>query len=147
MFYDGVYLKEEGYTQPGIDSQLNNRLSTALGFAVLMEDFPEAASEAKALVSARNTLLAAKTISDKFAANEALQQAYLALQAIADRLDLSKRDKDDIAQFKSTFTGAQSAIANNRYNQEAESFMDDASFFARMLKPFAFVNPPQVFAK
>ena len=145
MFYDGVPLDGEGFLQPGIDAHLNNRLNSALGFAVLMEGYPEADSEAKALLSARNELISAKTISEKYKANEALQQAYLTLQAKTETLELSNRDKDDVAKYSSSFSGAQTAILNSSYNRKAESFMDGASFFARILKPFAFVTPPQAF--
>ena len=146
MFFDGVCLEDEGYTQPGIEAHLNSRLSSALALAVIMEDYPEAARETNELFSARNALKSAKSIGDKYTANEALQQAYLALQAKAESLELSLRDTDDIMRFSSDFSSAQTAIQDNRYNQKAESFMDDASFFARLLKPFAFVTPPQVFA-
>jgi len=146
MFYDGVYLEDEGYTQPGIEAHLERRWNSSLGFAVLMEVFPEAENEARALLSARNTLLSAKGISDKFAANEAMQRAYAELSAVADRLELSEQDKADIADYSSSFYGAQTAILGSRYNHMAEAFMKDASFFAHLLRPFAFVSPPQRFA-
>jgi len=145
MFYDGVYLKDEGYTQPGIALQLNNRLNSSLGFAVLMEKYPESSSETEALLSARNALISAKSISDKYSANEALQRAYVSLAVKAESVGLSKQDRDDMEGYSSTFSGAQTAISNSRYNKEAASYMEDASFFAFLLRPFVFVTPPQIF--
>jgi len=146
MFYEGVYIEDEGYTQPGIEAQLNNRLNSAQNFAVLMEVFPEAENEAQALWSACRVLSSAKRISEKFAANEALQQAYTELYAIAVKMGFSGMDKTDIEDYSTAFYGAQTAILGSRYNHTAESFMEDASFFARLLRPFAFVSPPQRFA-
>jgi len=146
MFSDGVYLEDEGNPQLGIEAHLNNRLNSAQNFAVLMEVFPEAENEAQALWSASKTLLLAESISDKFVANEALQQAFTELLAVADKMEFSGRDKTDIADDSSSFYGAQTAILGSRYNYMAETFMKDASFFAHLLRPFAFVSPPQRFA-
>ena len=147
MFYDGVYLDDAMYTQPGIEAHLKNRLNSALAFAAMMEDFPEAKNETETLLSARNTLISANDISEKYDANRALDSAYWFLYEKANSLELTKRDEDDIAQFTSTFAGAQNAINDSLYNQKALSFMDNASFFAKILKPFAFVTPPQIFAE
>jgi len=146
MFYNGVYLKDEGYTQPGIDAQLKNRLNSSLAFAVLMEKHPEAKHEAEALLAARNELIAAGGITEKFTANEALQHAFMALALKAEHIEVTEKEKSDIKEYSSTFSGAQTAINGSRYNHEAETFMDDASFFAFVLRPFVFLTPPQVFA-
>ena len=68
------------------------------------------------------------------------------MSAVADKMEFSGKDKSDIADYSSDFYGAQTAILGSRYNHMAETFMKDVSFFARLLKPFAFVSPPQRFA-
>ena len=130
----------------GIDLHLNNRLNSALGFASLMQKHPVLESEADALVLARRMLLDAKDIKDKFAANESMQRAYVELSDRAGGLELSQNEKGDIERYSSTFFGAYAAIQNSPYNQRAQSFMHDASFFAHLLKPFLFVKSPQLFA-
>ena len=145
MFYEGVYLESEGYTQPSIDSQLQIRANGALALATVMEGYPDLADEAETLLSARRDLISAKSIRDKHSANERMQRAFTTLTAKAGTLDLTERDKEDIDRYISTFQGAQTAILGSLYNQKALFFMDDASFIAHVLRPFLFVTPPQSF--
>jgi len=146
MFYGGVYLKDEGYTQPAIDTHIRRRIDTALRFAASMEGYPELADGAEALMSARRSLSEAKSIRDKFSENEKMQRAFVELAEKARGIELSERDREEVESCSSTFSGAQAAIQNSRYNQQAQSFMDGASVLARILKPFLFVSQPQVFA-
>jgi len=145
MFYDGVNLKEEGYTQPGIDSQLRNRMNSALGFASLMEKHPELEGAAGALLSARRELLDANSIKGMYSANESMQRAFVELLEKAEKFGLSNKEREDMERYSATFQGAQTAIRNSHYNQRAQSFMGDASILARLMKPFLFVPGPQVF--
>jgi hypothetical protein len=145
MFYNGVYLKEDGYTQPGIDSQLSKRLNSALGFALLMENHPELEGESSGLLSAQRELQNAKSIREKYSANESMQRAFVKLSENAAKMALSSRETEAIEQYTSTFMGAQTLIQNSRYNQQASSFMDNASFLAQLIKPFLFVKSPQIF--
>jgi len=146
MFYDGVYLKDEGYTQPGIESHLQKRLSSAMGLATLMKSRADLENEADALLSAQSALVNAKSIRDKFTANENLQRAFVKLVEKAEKTELSERELDAISQYSTTFLGAQDAIQNSRYNQQARSYMDGASFPVHLIRPFLFARSPQVFA-
>jgi len=145
-FYDGVYLKDEGYTQPAIDTYISRRIDTALRLAAAMDAYPELAGGAEALMSARRSLSEAKSIREKFTENEKMQRVFVELVEKARGLELSERDREEVENCSSTFSGAQTAIQNSRYNQHARSFMDGASILARVLKPFLFVSQPQVFA-
>jgi len=146
MFYDGVYLKDEGYVQPGIDSHLNKRMDEALNFATLMEGYPELAGDTEALLSARRALKDAASIKGKYSENEKLQRTFLAVADKAMGLRLSEGDRAEVERCLSSFSGAQTAIQNSRYNQQAKSYADSASFLVRIIKPFLFVSSPQTFA-
>jgi len=146
MFFDGVYLDDEGFTQPGISSHLANRQSSALSFATIMEGYPELAAETEALLVARRALIDASSFPEKHSANEAMQEAFTELVERARNLELAGRDRDDMERFSMSFYGAQTAIDNSRYNQKAAAFMDNASFFAHFLRPVLFVTPPQTFS-
>ena len=145
FFMDVVY-DESGRPQPGINWHLNNRMACALGFAALMEKHSELADDAEVLLSARRGLLDARSISQKFSANEVMQRAFVDLADKAKGSGLSQNEKDDIEQYTSTFLGAQAAIQNNLYNQKAQSFMDKSSYLAQLLRPILFIRSPQVFA-
>ena len=146
MFYDGVYLKDERYTQPGIDSHLSNRIDAALNLATLVEVYPELTGDTEALLSARRALMDASSIRGKYSENEKLQRAFLVVADKAKGLNLSEGDQAEVESCLSSFSDAQTAIQNSGYNQQAKSFADSASFFVRILKPFLFVSSPQTFA-
>jgi len=145
MFYEGVSLKDEGYTQPAINPQLLNCAQAALDYAMVMENHPELSGETKALLSARREFIDAKSIREKRSANAGMQQAFAALSEKAGGIELTQKEIDAMAVHTSTFRGAQIAIQNSSYNQQAQSFMDGASILAHLLRPFLFIKPPQTF--
>ena len=143
MFYDGVYLEEGGYKQPGINSHLENRARAALDLATVMKNNPGLNAEVEVLLSVRQELISAESITEKLAANKRLQTAFSALADKAQRNELSEREIDALNHHTPTFNGAQTAIENSQYSQKAAAYMDDASFIAKILRPFLFVKPPQ----
>ena len=145
-FFMDVIFDESGRPQSGINWHLNNRMASALGFASLMDKHPEFADDVEELLSARRGLIDAKSISQKFSANEAMQRAFIELADKAKSSGLSRNEKDDIEKYTSTFLGAQTAIQNNPYNQKAQSFMDNTSYLAQLLRPILFIRSPQIFA-
>ena len=145
MFYDGVYLKDEGYTQQSIDSNLAVIAQTALDCATLMGGNPGLKDESTALLLARNEFLAARSITEKHSSYIHMRQAFAQLSEKAGNLSLSDRESEAMAHYTSRFSGAQTAIGNSQYNQIAAAFIDDTSFLARFLRPYLFVAPPQLF--
>ena len=145
MFYDGVYLKEDGYKQPGLNPQLEICAQTALNFATVMANNPELTGEAEALLSAQRKFMDAKSIREKYTANASMQSAFEALTKKAESAGLSQQETDAMSKHTSTFRGAQTMIQSSEYNKQAQSYMDDASNFVRLLKPFLFVKSPQIF--
>ena len=146
MFFDGVYLEEQRYTQPGINTHIENSAGAALGLSTIMENYAELRDDSSALLSARREFIAARSIKEKFSANEKMHIAFDSLTERAAKLDLNDRDQEALKQYSSTFYGAQTAIANSQYNQRASAFMDEASVLAHLLRPFIFVKSPQIFA-
>ena len=146
MFYKGIYLEEDGYTQPGIDSQLLNCAQAALDCATVLEKQPELTGEAGALLSARREFMDAKSIREKQKAYISMQRAFAELTEKAGKVELTQREAEAMTVHTSTFRGAQTAIQNSAYNHKAQTFMDEASIFAHLLRPFLFVRPPQLFS-
>ena len=146
MFYEGVYLKEDGYTQPGIDSQLLNCAQAALDCAKVLEKQPELTGETGALLSARREFMDAKSIREKHKAYISMQHAFAALTEKAGKVGLTQQETEKMTVHMSTFHGAQTAIQNSAYNHKAQTFIDEASIFVHLLRPFLFVTPPQLFS-
>ena len=143
VFYHG---DDDSPAQLGIETHLANRLNSALVVMSLMGRYQEVADEVEALTLARRLLFDSNNISDKYSANESMQSAFAALVEKAGMLELSAQEVAAISQHTSDFMGAQTAILNSRYNQKVQSFMDDSSFFVRLLSPFLFVTSPQPFS-
>lgn len=145
MFYDGVYLEGQGFTQPAINTHLENIAQAALDCASVFANHSDLYNQSEALRIARREFLDADGISEKFAAYVGLYDAFTAFFSAVETAGLSDRDREIAAQFSSTFSGAVTAISNSEYNDRARNFMDGVSGFAQLLRPFAFVTPPQVF--
>ena len=138
-FTHGVYSKEAGYTLPSIQEQLDERYNAAIGIISLIPS--EHASD---LRTACDSLLEAGSISEKFAANEALQNAYDSLPAI-DFAD--ERTLEGFNDYCSAMENSQRLIKNSGYNEAAAEFEEDilGSFPLNILKYPAFAGKPEYF--
>ena len=147
QFYDGVFLKTEGYTENSIESHLNNRLKAALGLVTVAANYSEVSEETAALRSARENLMNARGITEKYAANERLQKEYDILASKLAELPLKKKDVADAAVYSSTFFGAQASIRNSGYNSLVSGFINGTlrAFPVNVLKNIAFVKAPEYF--
>lgn len=144
QFYDGVYLKEEKYTQPSIQSQLDKRADAALGLLSVGNKYAFAADAAELLRSARQELLDADAILEKYAANVKLEKAwkqlYETLAAHTGDLPAS------VDSYASTLGGAQGVIDKSDYNQSVTEFRSALGAFpVNILKNLAFVKYPEYF--
>ena len=155
MFYDGVYLKDEGYTQPGIGSHLNNAANAALGLATVMADGDSGmAHTAGEVLSARRDLIAASSISDKSAANLRMWHGFLSLVSMMEsewpKAVVSGRERDAEMQFFEPFRVASNAMSSSKYNDKVTEYLDGRSVLMRTIcilvperKPEYF-EPPDV---
>jgi len=145
MFFDGVFLHDQGFTQPAINTHLESIAHLALDCASVFANHPELSYEAEAIRLVRRDFLGANSISEKYTAYVDFSNAFSSFFAAADSAELSDRDRDAVAQFSSTFSGAVSAIENSAYNEMARNYMDGVSGFAKLLRPIARITPPQMF--
>jgi hypothetical protein len=145
QFYDGVYLKDEKYVQTSIQSQLDKRADAALGLLSVANKYVFLEDMAGVLREARETLLDADSLAEKYAANikleNAWKQIYESLTAHAD--DVPTSDESYI----STLRGAQSVIEKSDYNRLTAEFRQKtlSAFPVNILKNLAFVDYPEYF--
>ena len=134
MFYDGVYLKSEGYTQPSLDSQLEKISAAALNLATLLQDHPELTSAAEDVLWARRTLLDAESIRYKGRALLWMDGIFTTLVTLAGRMtDLSEREVDAVAEYAQTFEGASTFVYGTlapSYNSKVDGFYNERSTIA-----------------
>ena len=145
MFFSGVYLNDDGYTQPSIDSHLGNCVNAALGLATIMENYPELKEESQALILAQRNLTSAKNVRDKSSANRVMRDSFLTLIDKAGSVDLTDRDINAAALHYTTFKGALNAILNSAYNDKVTDYYDGQSAIMRILVPFTFASQPASF--
>jgi len=145
MFYDGVFMEDAGFVQPGINLHLENITQTALDCSSMFAGHAELADVSEALMMARRGMLEAGSISEKYAAYVNIHRAFTDFIDRAHAVELTERDADSVAMYSSTFTGAAGAIQSSEYNTKAGNFMSGASPIAFLLKPFVFVTSPQTF--
>jgi len=144
MFYDGVYIEDGSYTQPGINTHIGNVADAALGLATLLS-YPEFKTEAEALLSARRDYNASRRISDKNAAYKEMGDLITRLCNAAQNAGLTERDMIAVAQYYSTYTGAAAAIKNSQYNTEVWKYLDKRSALMRTIGLFVPTREPEYF--
>jgi hypothetical protein len=104
-----------------------------------------AAKPTRALREARNELLSAKTISDKYAANEKLQQAYQALVAAMPEGGPAGK-AEAFRSYAAAMDGARGVIEKSAYNGLVSAFRRRLNAFpVNILKHLAFVKYPEYF--
>ena len=133
QFYDGVYIKSEKYTETAIETHLEKKEEAALGLLSLNYGTKE---QQNALRDARDKLLSARTISEKYAANQALEEAW---HPVAEWMTLlSVLPPESAKTYVSTLEGAQSAIEKSSYNDAARKAND--SILGGVLRPLRLLN-------
>ena len=146
MFYDGVYLREEGYTQPGIASHLRNALNAALGLETVTSGYPGLADKVGALTLARRDLLFAADIRAISEAFSEMTASFAELFAAAMGENLSERDMDSSAMYNSAFSGASFAMSASSYNDEVDGYLNNRSFIARLIGMIVPLREPARFS-
>lgn len=145
QFYEGVYLQDEQYTQPGIDAQLMAKGDAALGLITVAKDYAFASDMTDALRTSRESLLDADTIEEKYEANLRLEQAWRQLR---DNLTAHAGNlPESFESYVSTLSGAQGVIEHSAYNTVVSEFRNGtmSAFPVNILKNLAFVNYPDYF--
>ena len=146
-FYNGVYVKSDGYTHKSISSQLDMRSSAANGIISIASGYEELEAETQALLVARTELIVANSISEKHAANKATQAAYDDLVAAMALVDTTEHS-NALSTYMSNFTGAQKVIEASGYNEYVRQFTRENLdvFPTNYLVGIAGITPPELFA-
>ena len=145
MFYDGVYLEGEGYTQPGMSSHIRNCADAALGFATIMENHPELAQEAGKLIATQQALVDAYSLSNINSAFISMVDSYNVLMSATTRIALSEREAAAVNQYSNLFSGAQKAMESSRYNTMVTEYLDGRSALTLIISLLAPVKAPHYF--
>lgn len=152
MFFNGVTVTDSvtksTYVQPSIQSQLDKRATAALGLWTIASASSDitVSNFAEALKSARNELLDAKNIFDKYTANEKLQTSYKNLYAALVNNSLAVSQKTAFDNYTATLDGAQGVINKSAYNSQVSAFMKTLDTLpVTLFKNLAFVTYPEYF--
>ncbi len=146
MFYDGVYLEDEQYTQPGIGEKLDERATAALGLITVASHYDALSDKTEGLRETRLELMDAGTISDKYEANEKMQSSYETLYAELTLQSLTDSEAAAAESYASTLDGAQGVIEKSAYNDMVSSFRQELGTFpVVVLKNLAFASYPEYF--
>jgi len=145
-FFDGVYMKAEGYTQPGIATHLDVCANAALGLATLLEKYPELAGPSEDLLSARRELVAADGILAKNNAFSNMVGRYNVILDAAKSSGLSEQDLINTGQYASSFSGAFGAISRSAYNDNVREHLSGQSFFSSIMGVFTGAKQPELFS-
>jgi len=149
MFFSGVYLKDEKYTEAAINAHLNNCANAALGLATIMENYPEYADRSKALDTARGKLISAGSIADKSFAYAEMWTRFTELSSAVTSApgfsDMPARDAGAVNEYTKTFNSANWAMVNSRYNNEVFEYLDSRSALMRAIGVITPTKTPDYF--
>jgi len=145
MFYEGVYIEEGRYTQPSIQSKLDQCADQALGIATIITNNQQLKDNADELVLLRRELLAAESIKAKSASFKNLTGAVDRTSKILADTDLSEADIDSVSDYLSKFNSAEEFIGNAAYNSTASEHWNAQSNIARLFNLLIPVAKPEEF--
>jgi hypothetical protein len=146
MFYDGIYLKDDGYLRPGINAQLGNMAESALNVATLLQRYPKLEAKSESLLSARRELLRAHSIDGKSSACTKMGEALYDLLISARDADLAEGDAAAVARYFSDYKGAEIYINFAPYNDKVVEYKNGKNFIASALGAFMNVKDPGYFS-
>ena len=145
MFYDGVVLESEGYTQPGIALQLDKHTDAALRLATILVNYPELQSSAEKVMESRRRLLASESIGDKSLAFWMMSQDVNNLAQAASDVDLTQRDMEAVLQYSATISGAEAFIRGAAYNRTVSDLWNEQSYITRIISKLLKTREPDTF--
>lgn len=148
MFYDGIYVAADNYTAPSIDALLDNQIDAAMGLITVAAGQDAFSQETEMFRQARQALLRAQTIPQKYLANQSLISALNALYpALLDAEGLTEEQAADADYYASAITNAQNVINANLYNEKVAEYYDRTltTFPVGILRFLIFVDGPVAF--
>jgi len=145
MFYDGVFFQDAGFTQPGLNSHLENSTTAALNVATMLLNYPELADKAESVLVVRRALIDEHTIAGRGRLNQVFVNAFADLVNSAKDVNLAERDAEAVSRNLRLFMGAQANITDSRYHEKVAAFDSEISFIAQVFKIFLPVRSPEAF--
>ena len=150
MFFDGVYIEEDDYWQPSIDSQLQKRLDASLGLVTIGNQFDDLSDLTNDLRQRRLELLDAGnlTFGAKYTLNGLLGVSYNNVYEALISRELTDSEQSAVDSYTTMMTGAQGVVeaAAAAYNDKVTAFRQDLNTFpVAVLKNLAFAKPPEYF--
>ena len=146
-FYEGVYLDDQGYTAGSMDTYLSDASRAALGLVTAGSNYDALDAETHELRSARESLLSAGTIEEKYLANERMRAAFEAFSAAFPGAVPSDYDQESFDTYSELFTQSQSAMEHSGYNESVDSFVSSVmgAFPAKLIAAVFSIDPPESF--
>ena len=145
LFYDGIYLKDEGYTQPGMYSHIRNCADAAIGLATVLGNHQELAHETGKLIVAQQTLVDAYSLSNINSAYLKMVDSFNVLKSATAGVVISERETAAMEQYSNLLTGAQKAMVGSRYNDMVTEYMDGRSALMQVIGLFTPTKTPHYF--
>ena len=139
MFYNGAE-NPDGYAEKSIQYHLDNIVDAANGFLAVDGQFSRTVLSAENLRGARQSLIDAKTLPEKYEAYKNTVSYGKELYGVLSAAELSKDQKQMLEYYNTELLGAANAIDKLSYNREVAQFYNDttahfpASFFAGLFK-------------
>lgn len=142
LFYNGV-----GGETP-INTYLANRINAAKMVTIIADSYPELKQSRDRLYNAYNDLYEAETISEKFSANEEMQEAFTELySALIESDTISSKHYEDISSYADTINNTQDKIGRSSYNSKVDEYDKILSSFPVLLFRFViFSDTPERFS-
>ena len=147
MFYDGVYIEADGYTQPSIQSQLDKCANQALDLATLLKGYPELVGKAEEVLTARRDLLDAQDPDGKSPPFNRMLAGFYDLVRAAQNEKLTEREMAAVSQYNTAFMGAAGLLGTlcGSYGEKVSEYWDGQSIIARMIGSVTGVTGPREF--
>ena len=145
QFYSGVKL--DNYTQASIGDMLDERIRNSMGAISLAANYDELQIETESLRKAREKLISAHTIPEKYLANESLTDAAHAMRKALEQLPVSERDSEGFMMYLDDIESAKMVIDSSRYNTLVQEFYNHTlrEFPLNILHRLAFCKYPDYF--
>ena len=144
MFTQGV--DGSGY---GIAGDLSDRAESAGVLIKLAQKYAGAETETLEVQSALTALDAARTASEKYAANSALTDAVTALRLAMEELALSEQDASYLKNYTASFDSSEMTLEREaeKYNEEVRQYQSEVcgGLPVRLLGRIAFLPDVEAF--
>ncbi len=146
-FYNGVYIEDGDYTSGSIASYLSDASRAALGLITIGTNHAELTDVTDRMRTAREDLLGANSIGDKYAAYHTLSSAFDSFMSIVSDLSLTDSEGESVEIYSELFIQSREAIGRNPYNSSVQNFITEVfqRFPADIIASIFSIDAPESF--